>query len=521
MNLAQVTLPSTLGSLGECAFEGCSALTGISLPASLGSIGGAAFAQCASLQSIDVPEGVTVIPESAFMGCQKLTSVSIPGAVGIGFRSFCECASLQSFDFPESVRTISDQAFMGCDMLNDLTFPSGIVSIGRNIIGNLVFYDELENRIDDPVSGLPGHRFHGFGSGFHRIASDGDTLWCIAEGTLILVGGEIRDHSPGDPAPWGKGFSAVRMDGVVRVGDYAFRGCEGLKNVFFDNEIRTIGKHAFDGCSAASFSGPLTDITRVDEYGFASCAELEFVPSYLESVGMYAFSGCASMKEFACSERMTSIAGHAFEGCTGIDSVELLSNSNIVDIGESAFGGCTGLEAIILSDSVVSVGAYAFRGCEDSILFISFGEGLESLDRTAFEDLTFWHGEQEITDVEDLRGKSFFSDDGRRMVSMDPVGDLYWYLEDGNLLIFGEGRMSDFNQDKQPPWGRGVTAVYIDEGAENIGEYAFYGCTKLVQVMFPDSLVAIGDHALEGCTALSGITVGGGRMSVGESAFEG
>ena len=62
--------------IGAWAFDGCSNLTSITLPSSLTSIGEYAFQYC-SLTSITIPEGVTQIGEYAFSGCSNLTSVVI------------------------------------------------------------------------------------------------------------------------------------------------------------------------------------------------------------------------------------------------------------------------------------------------------------------------------------------------------------------------------------------------------------------------------------------------------------
>ena len=44
VSLTRVTLPAYLNSMGDCAFEGCSALTTVTFPATLTSIGDSAFA---------------------------------------------------------------------------------------------------------------------------------------------------------------------------------------------------------------------------------------------------------------------------------------------------------------------------------------------------------------------------------------------------------------------------------------------------------------------------------------------
>ena len=71
------TIPSSVTSIGEWAFAGCSGLTAIFLPSNLKTIESLAFNCCSSLTSITIPEGVTSIGNGAFDGCSNLTSVTV------------------------------------------------------------------------------------------------------------------------------------------------------------------------------------------------------------------------------------------------------------------------------------------------------------------------------------------------------------------------------------------------------------------------------------------------------------
>ena len=76
-------------SIGEKAFQYCSALTSVTIPTSVTSIGKYAFDGCSALTSVTIPEGVTSIGIYAFYSCESLASVTVPGSVtSIGGRAF-------------------------------------------------------------------------------------------------------------------------------------------------------------------------------------------------------------------------------------------------------------------------------------------------------------------------------------------------------------------------------------------------------------------------------------------------
>ena len=121
--IKSVTIPDSVTSIGNSAFDGCTSLASVSIPDSVTSIGEDAFFCCKSLASVNIPDSVTSIGESAFRDCKSLASVNIPDSVtSIGVGAFQSCESLASMSISDSVTTIYSYAFRGCKSLASIRY---------------------------------------------------------------------------------------------------------------------------------------------------------------------------------------------------------------------------------------------------------------------------------------------------------------------------------------------------------------------------------------------------------------
>ena len=122
-----------LYSVGQSAFECCSALKELVLPSCIAHISSGALGYCESLTSVTLPNSLTHIGERAFIGCRALTSMTLPNLLThIGERAFMGCTSLKTVVLPKSITSIDSCAFEGCVSLKSVKLPRSITHIGAD-----------------------------------------------------------------------------------------------------------------------------------------------------------------------------------------------------------------------------------------------------------------------------------------------------------------------------------------------------------------------------------------------------
>ena len=118
-----VHIGSSVTSIGEDAFQGCTGLTSIVIPDSVTGIAWGAFNSCSKLAKITIGSGVTFIGKYAFTFCKALSSIMLPDKVtSIGTGAFYGCAKLASIYIPKSVENIETEAFRDCGALTDVYY---------------------------------------------------------------------------------------------------------------------------------------------------------------------------------------------------------------------------------------------------------------------------------------------------------------------------------------------------------------------------------------------------------------
>ena len=97
-----------------------------------------------------------------------------------------------------------------------------------------------------------------------------------------------------------------------------------------------------------------------------------------------------------------------------------------------------------------------------------------------------------------------------------------FYLNDGVLVIEGEGNIYDYHSDKLPPWYEmkdSIVEVQIKEGVSRLGNQMFVECSKLTTVVLPEGLTEIGGNVFKKCNAMQYIYIPSTLEKVGARSF--
>ena len=309
-NLTSITIPSNITSIGKEAFYGCTGLTSITIPINVTSIGENAFSNCTGLTSIDIPNSITSIVNWMFYGCTGLTSITIPNSVtSIGGGAFSDCTGLTSITIPNSVTSIGGKAFSGCTGLTSITLPD---SIG-GAIGSQTFTD---------CTGL----------------------------TSITI-----------------------PKGVTSIGEWAFCGCSSLTSVTIPTGVTSIQSNAFRECTGLTSVTIPKSVTLIDAVAFAYCSALQSVeclaatPPTLKVMAFYSVSETCTLT-VPCGRVETYAGNRAWNGyfsgrITEKLTFELNASSNDITFGTVVINEGEGCAERVLTATPAS--CYHFTAWND------------------------------------------------------------------------------------------------------------------------------------------------------------
>ena len=188
-----------------------------------------------------------------------------------------------------------------------------------------------------------------------------------------------------------------------------------------------------------------------------------YLPNYDDTATLQAYEGEATevvIPDKIDGYRITAIDDHALEGNETVKSIVV--GNNVQTIGAYAFAVCPELESLVISASVTDINNTIVRSCPK----------LQS-------------------------------------ITVDPDNQVYDSRDKCNAIVNTfEGTIVI-----------GCGSTTFADGVWAIGNYAFYGCTALTDLVLPDSIRDLGYGSFANCSNITSITFGKDMRSIPPFAF--
>ena len=507
-NITKITLNKATTTIGEGAFEGCTALTSVS-GTGVTEIEEDAFKDCTSLTTVTMSALLT-IGDRAFSGCTALTTLKLSKLNTIGAYAFensgintltatrlttigngAFCGSAIKSVSLSAVTTIEDNAFENCDNLTEITLTNRITALGNNVY-----------------------------QGCKNLAS------VTLEGITTLGNGTFKDCTA---------LTTITASSLNSIGDYTFSGCTAL-DTFDIAHLTTVGNYSFFGCKAlkAVNSEVFPSLSAIGDYAFAESGIETFVLSINNNFGYKAIGDCAALN-LVSLPAITEFDAEILEGSTNLKKL-MFQKATVFDFGEGKlsdyfpnlesftahslrelpdyfFEGCDKLSEVSFS-GVETIGAYAFSGTAIKSISLSyantFGDGAFA-DMPSLESVTL-----SLPDSIDF---SIFK--GSTNVKHFSMKNLRQFSENFRCYdIFPNIESFSCNAIDIPDYafkGCSSLADYDFFDVETVGYEAFCG-TAVNDPYFSDVLF-IGERAFADCTNLGDFSVAG-LVDINMNIFE-
>ena len=375
-------IPTSVTSIGQGAFYGCTTLTSVDIPNSVSSIGQEAFSGCTGLTSVTIPSSVTSIGKMAFDNCTNLTAVNISD-----LDAWCNIDFLGN-DSKSNPLSCAHNLYLNGNLITDLSIPSTVSQLK-----NSTFYGGNFTSLTIP----------------NTVTSIGvATFYDCAHLTTVTINNKSivsKDYSSGSSSgstiqdifgPQVQNY--IIGDLVTLIGNSAFSSCTGLTSVTIGNSVTRIGTGAFSGCSGLTSLTLPNSVKYINEQAFSGCSGLTSVtlPGSLFTIGNRAFMDCSSLTSMTIPSSVMSIGEGIFMNCSSLASIAVESGNTRYDsrdncnaiihkndrwgkliagcmntiipntvsyISSGAFAGCTGLNSVSIPHSVTEIDYAAFANC--------------------------------------------------------------------------------------------------------------------------------------------------------------
>lgn len=494
-------------SIGNYAFQQCTAMKAIHLGNDLVSLGTRAFSNCSSVRTIDCGSGLQTIDYWAFEYCTSATEASLPAALtNIGSDIFRYCGKqLDRITF-NGPADFTYSGSLGLDAGALILVPGEFLEdykahsllTNHRVVNKDVSHEAnitltesgiLAEVIENHMRLQPGNVLDLTLSGYingtdidylHGKMTNINTL--DLSGVTIVAGGDSYHRwsiSSSGVATKNTSYSYNSEENII--GDYMFQGLPFLKSICLPNTATAMGNYAVAQCGKLTYAGLPQDLQTIGDYAFYNNKLLATadLPEGVTSIGQQAFYGC-DLREVYFPPALTDIKYYAFGDNNNLVRVTFVGGCSITALPSYAFAGDDNLQEVLeVPSTVTTIGNAAFAYCKklEQVTFAEGGSKVKVLGNEALRDCN--------------KLQSF------------PIGT--------ELTTIGEYAFCNCYL---------LTEMHLPASVTSIGSQAFIHMTALESATLPASITKLPQSLFEDCSALANLTLQGSITSIGESCFE-
>ncbi|MDE5736364.1 MAG: leucine-rich repeat domain-containing protein, partial [Bacteroidales bacterium] len=178
--------------------------------------------------------------------------------------------------------------------------------------------------------------------------------------------------------------ATVTYDGktyrVTSIKNGAFSHCSDLTSVTLPESVTSIGDDAFWGTSIGS---PLYN-SRIFAYMPEDYSGEYAIPSGIQTIAGGAFEECTGLTSVTIPESVIEIGKYAFRGCWLLTSVTI--PESMTEIGHGVFEW-SGLTSVTIPEGVTTIREWAFDGC--ALRSVTLPASLDTIVGAAFNDCEY------------------------------------------------------------------------------------------------------------------------------------
>lgn len=329
----------------------------------------------------------------------------------------------------------------------------------------------------------------------------------------------IKSGTASSPTINGSNISDVVIgNNIEEIGDYAFYS-KKVDTIEIPESVKRIGNYAFYSCNLSSINSDKRgvwnfpdSIEEIGNYAFANGAGqamnaedyIVFLPANIKTIGNEAFqcpTGNNKSFLFENTGDMPTIASNAFRLAKGLYVKDDTMREAFISNGDK-FGASWDIKSTSnIFENLQVEFTFEETDTEAKLTGMSIPQITDSTSFTMIDKVVIpsTYNGKPVTEI-----GSYVLGNGNSSDASTNGGKFKAY----ELTIPSSVKKIDAYAFANCP----SFIINIEEGVEEIGNYAFYGCKNILEITFPDSVITFGNYVTDSCTRLFD-TVYGSNMT--------